>query len=129
MSSISLRALVQQAVLGLAVLTKVAAMPVEAANSHESLIPRMFTRADGTKATVWENPAITFRTFSDSVDTPSLAKRLQYHTFTDGNGRNEYCGESNPHITTSDASPSSADCKAIADAYTDSKGSGVNGYW
>ncbi|KAK1831306.1 hypothetical protein QBC39DRAFT_258895 [Podospora conica] len=64
----------------------------------------------------------------------AIAKRtVSYKTYTDPKqGNNDYCGEHNPNTSTTSSSPLAADCKVIADTYTDfsiSPTEAQKGYW
>ncbi|KAK5653838.1 hypothetical protein OQA88_7998 [Cercophora sp. LCS_1] len=122
MSSLSLRALVQKAVLGFAILTQAVAIPVEVgSDAHKGLVPLKYTRADGNEDSIWVHPSFTYGVPVD--------KRSSWHTYTGNDGRNEYCGESNPTVSWPDDAPYAGNCQAIRDAITDHDKVAVKGYW
>ncbi|KAK0616456.1 hypothetical protein B0T14DRAFT_523167 [Immersiella caudata] len=130
MPSFSLRLLTQQTLLGLAALTNALTTP----SPYEGLIPRDVTLADGSVAVVYENPALTFhKTRKVEPPTNPLNKRLWYSTYANpSQGRNDYCGEWQTHVTGGSTAPLASDCSAIAQAYTIQTPDGPRGalgYW
>lgn len=129
----SLRSWAQQALIGFAVMTHAATIPTTTRlDAHAGLVPREFTLADESKSTIYENLAIRFvkDSSSSAPESPHLARRLSYQKYTTPNGRNDYCGESNPNLSFGATAPLASDCLAIADAYTESiHTGGVKAYW
>lgn len=127
----SLRLWAQQALISFAAMTHAATIPTTTTSPlHAGLVPREFTLADGTKSIIYENRAIRFVEASSAPPAPHLARRLSYHTYTPPNGRNDYCGESNPNLSFGPTAAQASDCLAIADAYTESINTGgVKAYW
>jgi len=118
-------------VLGFAALTSALAVVPKAPNPYEGLVPRQFTRTDGSTATIWENPMLKFvRGTHPPEAATELAKRLTYTTYENPiDGRNDYCGEAAPVYTNNPTDALASDCRLISEAYTIPGGNAPLGYW
>jgi hypothetical protein len=82
------------------------------------MVPRQFTRADGSQATVYINPSLNY-VRSEALPSTSISKRSFKRSLSYLAGdRDQYCGETVAAEVFGASAPQASDCNAIAQYMT-----------
>ncbi|KAJ4416340.1 hypothetical protein N0V85_002322 [Neurospora sp. IMI 360204] len=128
MSIITIRSLVQLAVVGIS--TAAAIAPPAITATPYGLITRKVQLHDGTTITIGENPNLVFTPESPNGSKDTKHKRVDWQELDISSPIQDFCwDESRPQFSYGSSAPLAADCQKIVDYYSGVRNFGVRGKW
>lgn len=131
MSTHSLRALVQLALVGLSTAAAIASSAITGFTAiPDGLVAREVQLPNGSTITIAENPNIVFTPESPNDSKDTKHKRVDWQEYSLSDGVQDFCwDESRPQFSYGTSAPLAADCQKIVDYYSGVRKAGVRGKW